>query len=516
MTTIDEIAARAAADLRMDVRAVVDPADGLHRIRTGQHRAPVRMRPRIPRRTWALVSSAAIIVAGLVGVAVVSSRDVDNAPATTVQTTNPPESAPSTAPSSDPAPSSTVADTTAAPSTSAAPVSPLFMPVEIPAEPLDQATIEQRQRNSSIDGTNPTAAMAELGLDRYGVPIIYPANGYLMSVDTSYDPDHGFEALGYGDGGGPPVAVAPGVDYTIRFLVGGTNRDAIETAMLDAIRGTGAFDQGVDELGEPSSVLFDGTLEYSVTVSSSFLEPELSGRSTVEVRMAVEVATPPTAPIIAGLPTASELTALLATAAGSEPDGWRVAKGVSEFDERLDTSEITFPDDTALEFSAAAEVVCQRTGTVVVDPGPPYNICDEPDRGLRFTISESPSGESKVGSIGASPMPAQLALPTPAKDEVQSWLGGNTFASSDAVIDAVLTYLRRPDKCDVAPAAEVTDRVGLGPETVTIDYRFGCDDATGGLQLTLSVGSSADGTWGVLDATRRQLCLRGVSGGDCV
>ncbi len=71
MTSIDEIARTAAADLRAEIRPLVDPARGLERIRS--EGSPPSLARRISPRIWIALGSAAAVIVAVV--AVVALRD---------------------------------------------------------------------------------------------------------------------------------------------------------------------------------------------------------------------------------------------------------------------------------------------------------------------------------------------------------------------------------------------------------------------------------------------------------
>jgi hypothetical protein len=99
-------------------------------------------------------------------------------------------------------------------------------------------------------------------------------------------------------------------------------------------------------------------------------------------------------------------------------------------------------------------------------------------------------------------------------------LGGDspTGSSADDVIQQLVAQLQpqQEEQGDCVTSVRVVGRTGTDPVIATIASRNPCDDSVGGQNLTSTIGSDADGRWGVQAATEATLCVRGTDGVLCV
>jgi hypothetical protein len=87
--------------------------------------------------------------------------------------------------------------------------------------------------------------------------------------------------------------------------------------------------------------------------------------------------------------------------------------------------------------------------------------------------------------------------------------GPEPLASADDAIARITKALAQPDGCETPPIAQAVKRAGTDPLTVTIEYRFSCDDSGAGTNIDLTIQSEPTGTWTITTATERSLCRRG-------
>jgi hypothetical protein len=105
--------------------------------------------------------------------------------------------------------------------------------------------------------------------------------------------------------------------------------------------------------------------------------------------------------------------------------------------------------------------------------------------------------------------PLAFGAETDALANILRGLGNTAAASAEQLITRV-TQMLLVDNCE-GETATVSQRSGLDPMIVTIEYRSVCDDAGGGADFNLVLGTTPGGTWTIQSATSRDLCVRGVT-----
>jgi hypothetical protein len=537
MPTIDDIARRAAAELRAEVRATLD-VDA--RLATVASTGSVRPADVISiRRRWAWIGSAAVLVLGLVGAGIVIVRDDDPAPPTatsmptpdsTDQTTTPttvlvptpslttiaattPSTVPGATPSTSPSTSDASTTSTAASTTTERPAT---------STAADIVTLDATSRvfGAGVEvGVPPCApdACPSVAVTEDGTLVAYEAatntlriairgsvfETTALAIAEDLDAEYGFLAL-TGPDDVAYLAVQPNdvqdpVGDLVAVSLSGPNAGAVIT------RATGVLDMSGDS---DLVATRDGIVQVGCCGPEQRPDPGDSPVMTwVDREGDAVVRDGPQVSFVAGNdgfqvvrtdPDGAERRWMLPSelAARGTPDSVALLAG----DVLAAWDDWTTQQQFVMRFTSSGEVQRVVLGELRVETFDPYGGAITYD-GERYRSLQLPA----------------LAQPTDAIDFVHEGMA-SSYSTPQAAIDALLARWRVPDGCEAAPTADVVDQSGVDPVIATIAVRSGCDDSGAGFDLVVEIGSAADppAGWYVQVATSRGACLRGASGTACV
>ena len=139
------------------------------------------------------------------------------------------------------------------------------------------------------------------------------------------------------------------------------------------------------------------------------------------------------------------------------------------------------------------------------------------------TLPPTTSQAAPASTLPSEPGSASEAMTAPrdATQELRDLLGtpGPTVERADELALVVAEGLiAGAADCEAGPPTATVVSVTPGePTFAVIELREGCDDSVAGVRYDLAMEGDDSSGWGIVAATRQDICRRGVGGGElCV